>query len=207
MSQSEIMWGMMGYLIGLGYIIAGLAVYAVAIIAVIAWWTFCFGTVFIGVLLLIFMPYVLAAPFAIFLPGTVLIFLGWEKMNGVLEEYNKITIKKNKKINLSNAILMAEREIISSENNKIEYLEKIRTNNLVIGTFGAKLPSLENIKPKIKEVTKQELVLLGFEQSVIMKNYELINESVDRLHDSLIDTIPVARKRAEDKSSSIAQLS
>ncbi len=72
----------MGILIGLGYIVAGLAVYAVAITAVIAWWAFCFGTVIVGILLLIFMPYVLGAPFAIFLPGTALIYIGWATMNG-----------------------------------------------------------------------------------------------------------------------------
>ncbi len=72
----------MRYLIGLGFIGAGVAVYAVAITAVIAWWTFCFGTVVVGIFLLIFMPYVLGAPFAIFVPGTVLICLGWAKLSG-----------------------------------------------------------------------------------------------------------------------------
>ncbi len=66
----------MRFLIGLSCIIAGMAIWALAITVVAAWWAFCFGTVIVGVLLLFFMPYVLVAPLVISRPGTFLIYHG-----------------------------------------------------------------------------------------------------------------------------------
>ena len=70
----------MRFLSGIACIAVGLGIWAISITVLIAWLAFCFGTVIIGILLLIFMPYVLLAPLAIGVPGTALLFLGMDKI-------------------------------------------------------------------------------------------------------------------------------
>lgn len=65
-------------IIGLFSIIGGIFVWGLAISALVSWLVFCFGTVIIGVLLLIFAPYILLAPLAIGTPGTALFVYGMD---------------------------------------------------------------------------------------------------------------------------------
>jgi hypothetical protein len=67
---------------GLISVIAGLAIWGVAISVLVTWLAFCFGSVVIGVLLLIFAPHILLAPLAIGVPGTGLIALGMATIGG-----------------------------------------------------------------------------------------------------------------------------
>lgn len=68
----------MRLIIGIASFIAGLCIWGVAITALLSWLAFCFGSVIIGVLLLIFAPYVLLAPLAIATPGTALLVYGMD---------------------------------------------------------------------------------------------------------------------------------
>jgi hypothetical protein len=70
----------MNIIVGIFSFIAGFAIWAVAITALISWLAFCFGSVIIGILLLIFAPYVLLAPLAIGTPGTALFVYGMDKL-------------------------------------------------------------------------------------------------------------------------------
>lgn len=63
-------------LIGLLCLVGGVFIWGLAISALVAWLVFCFGSVIIGILLLIFAPYVLLAPLAIGTPGTALLVYG-----------------------------------------------------------------------------------------------------------------------------------
>ena len=67
-------------IVGVFQILAGIAIYGLGIAALVSWLVFCFGTVIIGVALLIFVPWVLLAPLAICTPGTALIMLGIDKL-------------------------------------------------------------------------------------------------------------------------------
>ena len=71
----------MDFLSGIFSLIAGFALWIVAITALISWLAFCFGSVIIGILLLIFAPYILLAPLAIATPGTALLFQGIDKIS------------------------------------------------------------------------------------------------------------------------------
>lgn len=70
----------MNILVGLLSFLLGLVIWGVAITALLSWLAFCFGSVIIGVLLLIFAPYVLLAPLAIGTPGTALFIYGMDKL-------------------------------------------------------------------------------------------------------------------------------
>jgi hypothetical protein len=70
----------MRFISGLLYIAAGIGIWILAITALIAWLTFCFGSIIIGILLLFFMPYALLAPLAIGGPGTAFLLLGMDKI-------------------------------------------------------------------------------------------------------------------------------
>ncbi|WP_151444707.1 hypothetical protein [Halomonas lysinitropha] len=65
-------------LIGLLSLLGGLVLWGFAISALVSWLVFCFGSVIIGILLLIFAPYVLLAPLAIGAPGTALFVYGMD---------------------------------------------------------------------------------------------------------------------------------
>ena len=49
-------------ILGLVFILCGVALIVGGVIAEIAWLAFCFGTVIVGILLLFFMPIILLAP-------------------------------------------------------------------------------------------------------------------------------------------------
>lgn len=70
----------MNILIGLLSFILGFIIWCVAITALVSWLAFCFGSVIIGILLLIFAPYALLAPLAIGTPGTALFVYGMDKL-------------------------------------------------------------------------------------------------------------------------------
>ncbi|EKA3900160.1 hypothetical protein EFU53_000983 [Vibrio cholerae] len=70
----------MNVLIGLLSFILGFIIWGAAITALVSWLAFCFGSVIIGILLLIFAPYVLLAPLAIGTPGTALFVYGMDKL-------------------------------------------------------------------------------------------------------------------------------
>jgi len=81
----------MNYIIGAISVLAGLAIWGVAIAALLSWLAFCFGSVIIGVLLLFFAPYVLLAPMIISNPGTALLVYGLDKVLNKTEDsiYNR----------------------------------------------------------------------------------------------------------------------
>tara|TARA_R110001592_G_scaffold363231_2_gene681933 strand:+ start:436 stop:792 length:357 start_codon:yes stop_codon:yes gene_type:complete len=68
----------MRIIIGLLSLVGGVVVWGVAVAALVSWLVFCFGSVIIGILLLIFAPYVLLAPLAIGTPGTALFVYGMD---------------------------------------------------------------------------------------------------------------------------------
>lgn len=62
---------------GIFQVLCGLGLWAFGIIIGVSWITFCFGTVVIGVLLLILAPWVLLVPFTFgIVPGNALLALG-----------------------------------------------------------------------------------------------------------------------------------
>ncbi len=66
---------MQNKLLGLLFIICGVLMMIGAVVVEIAWLAFCFGTVVIGILMLIFSPTLLFAPF-VFLMGIGTLLLG-----------------------------------------------------------------------------------------------------------------------------------
>lgn len=68
----------MRVLIGLLSLVGGVFIWGLAISALVSWLVFCFGSVIIGILLLIFAPYVLIAPLAIGTLGTALFVYGMD---------------------------------------------------------------------------------------------------------------------------------
>lgn len=63
-------------------VMLGLAIWILTISALISWWAICFGSVIIGVILLIFAPHILLAPLVIGVPGTGFTALGIGKLAG-----------------------------------------------------------------------------------------------------------------------------
>ena len=76
----------MRVIIGVFSFCAGIVVWGMAIAALLSWLAFCFGTVFVGVLLLIFAPYILLAPLAISTPGTALFVYGMDMIANKKED-------------------------------------------------------------------------------------------------------------------------
>ena len=78
-------------LIGLLSLVGGVFIWGLAISALVSWLVFCFGSVTIGILLLIFAPYVLLAPLAIGTPGTALFVYGMDCIANKKEDsiYNR----------------------------------------------------------------------------------------------------------------------
>ena len=78
-------------LIGLLSLVGGVVIWGFAISALVSWLAFCFGSVIIGILLLIFAPYVLLAPLAIGTPGTALFLYGMDCIANKKEDsiYNR----------------------------------------------------------------------------------------------------------------------
>jgi len=70
----------MRIIVGIASFIAGFAIWGVAITTLVSWLAFCFGSVIVGVLLLIFAPYILLVPLAIGTPGTALFVYGMDKI-------------------------------------------------------------------------------------------------------------------------------
>jgi len=62
----------------------GLAIYVLAVSVELSWLAFCFGSIVIGVLLLIFLPVALLAPFAfISIPASNFLFRGLDKVHPI----------------------------------------------------------------------------------------------------------------------------
>jgi len=76
----------MRFIKGIACIIAGFFIWCVSVVALISWLAFCFGSVIVGILLLIFAPYILLAPLAIGTPGTALFVVGMGKLANVEED-------------------------------------------------------------------------------------------------------------------------
>ena len=70
----------MNILIGIISMAAGFALWAVAISVTASWWAFCFGSVIVGIVLLLFNPLILLAPLAITEPGNTLLVFGFYKI-------------------------------------------------------------------------------------------------------------------------------
>jgi hypothetical protein len=67
---------------GFIWVIIGVAIWVLTISVLISWWAICFGSVILGVILLIFAPHILLAPLIIGVPGTGFIALGIGKLTG-----------------------------------------------------------------------------------------------------------------------------
>jgi hypothetical protein len=65
---------------GIFLVLVGLAIWGVTISLLLSWWAICFGSVILGVILLIFAPHILLFPLAIGVPGTGFIGLGIAKI-------------------------------------------------------------------------------------------------------------------------------
>jgi len=71
-------------LIGILQIIIGIALWCLAFSLGTAWIAFCFGSILIGILVLIFAPHLLLLPFAfIATPANGFLFLGWQNIRNV----------------------------------------------------------------------------------------------------------------------------
>ena len=57
-----------------------MVIWGAAIMALLAWLAFCFGSIIVGALLLLFAPWVLLAPLAIGTPGTAMFVIGMDKL-------------------------------------------------------------------------------------------------------------------------------
>jgi hypothetical protein len=97
-------------LIGLLSLVGGVVIWGLAISALVSWLVFCFGSVIIGILLLIFAPYVLLAPLAIGTPGTALFVYGMDCIANKKEDsiYNR-GCKEEKHGNVIEADVVWER--------------------------------------------------------------------------------------------------
>lgn len=65
---------------GFFLVLLGLLIWGVTISLLISWWAICFGSIILGVILLIFAPQILLLPLAIGVPGTGFIALGMSKI-------------------------------------------------------------------------------------------------------------------------------
>ncbi len=74
--------GMMEKISGAFWLILGTAIWVLTISVLISWWAICFGSIILGVILLIFAPHILLAPLLIGVPGTGFIALGIGKLAG-----------------------------------------------------------------------------------------------------------------------------
>lgn len=108
-------------LIGLLSLLGGLVIWGVAISALVSWLVFCFGSVIIGILLLIFAPYVLLAPLAIGTPGTALLVYGMDCIANKKEDsiYNR-DCKEKKNDNVIESDVVWERS-----SNNLDSINKI----------------------------------------------------------------------------------
>ena len=108
-------------LIGLLSLLAGLVIWGFAISALVSWLVFCFGSVIIGILLLIFAPYVLLAPLAIGTPGTALFVYGMDCIANKKEDsiYNR-DCKEKKHDNVIESDVVWERS-----SNNLDSINKI----------------------------------------------------------------------------------
>jgi len=61
---------------GFACFVASFFIWSFAISVTLSWWAFCFGTVIIGILLLIIAPHILLAPLVIGIPGTGMFSVG-----------------------------------------------------------------------------------------------------------------------------------
>lgn len=78
-------------LTGFIQIILGLFLWGVAISIGISWLAFCFGSVIIGILLLIFAPHILSLPFLVVSNyATLLLFVGWDNLNSFKESNSPV---------------------------------------------------------------------------------------------------------------------
>jgi len=73
-------------LIGLLSLVGGVFIWCLAISVLVSWLVFCFGSVIVGILLLIFAPYILLAPLAIGTPGTALFVYGIDCISNKKED-------------------------------------------------------------------------------------------------------------------------
>lgn len=108
-------------LIGLLSLLGGLVIWGVAISALVSWLVFFFGSVIIGILLLIFAPYVLLAPLAIGTPGTALLVYGMDCIANKKEDsiYNR-DCKEKKHDNVIESDVVWERS-----SNNLDSINKI----------------------------------------------------------------------------------
>ncbi len=108
-------------LIGLLSLVGGVVIWGLAISALVSWLVFCFGSVIIGILLLIFAPYVLLAPLAIGTPGTALFVYGMDCIANKKEDsiFNR-DCKEEKHDNVIEADVVWERS-----SNNLDSINKI----------------------------------------------------------------------------------
>lgn len=72
----------MGKISGAFLVALGVAIWILTISVLLSWWAVCFGSVVLGVVLLIFAPHILLAPLIIGVPGTGFIALGVGRLAG-----------------------------------------------------------------------------------------------------------------------------
>lgn len=111
---------------GLLQIFTGIALWVVAIIAELAWLGICFGSVIIGLILLILAPWILLAPLTIItIPGTSLIHLGLKNTSsGTLNIFKKRKIIPFNQMKIANLRLYADNgHIIAQHEMGLRYLE------------------------------------------------------------------------------------
>ncbi|HCH1592593.1 TPA: hypothetical protein NKQ36_003772 [Vibrio parahaemolyticus] len=112
----------MRIILGLLSFVGGIVIWGLAISALISWLAFCFGSIIIGVLLLIFAPYILLAPLAIGTPGTALFVYGMVCIANRKED--SIFVTENKKIKKSDSV--TDKNVVwERSSNNLKSIEKI----------------------------------------------------------------------------------
>ncbi|ATI47106.1 hypothetical protein [Vibrio parahaemolyticus] len=112
----------MRIILGLLSFVGGVAIWGLAISALISWLAFCFGSIIIGILLLIFAPYILLAPLAIGTPGTALFVYGMDCIANKKED--SIFVKENKEIKNNDSVTDAD-VVWERSSNNLKSIEKI----------------------------------------------------------------------------------
>ena len=92
-------------------------------LAFVAWWGLCFGSIVLGIILLLFAPHILLLPLPLGMFGIAIFSAGLEAMHGVQQNSTEVT-RKDLKLELDLAYRQRMMEI--NKERKLQGLEEIQ---------------------------------------------------------------------------------
>ena len=101
----------------------GLAMLFLCGLAFVAWWGLCFGSIVLGIILLLFAPHILFLPLPLGIFGLAIFSAGLEAIQGVQQNPTEVT-RKNSKLELDLAYRQRMMEI--NKERKLQGLEEIQ---------------------------------------------------------------------------------